>query len=305
MCSMQAESIVSSGDQVGESVFWSPLSSAVYWIDSFAPAVHRYSPSNGTYETRILLLPPPVGMIACTMDADVLVASYREGIALLRLSTGNAVNVVDPERRRSGIVYNDGKVDSQGRLWVGTCDAAGQEHRGCLWVLESTRTPRLVETGLTVTNGPAFSPDGRVIYVSDSIARRIVAHDVEGTTLSGRRVFAVLSEEEGYPDGLTVDTEGCLWCAHWGGSRVTRFAASGERLMTISVPASHVTSVAFGGPDLATLFVTTARQELGADELALSPQSGNLFAVCPGVRGLPPTPLPLPFAGPSPQEPRA
>jgi D-xylonolactonase len=299
---MHANSIVSSGDELGESVFWSPVSSAVYWIDGFAPAVHRYSPGDGSLETHDLPLPPPVGMIACTMDPDVLVIAYREGVGLLRLSTDDTVRVADPERGRSGIAYNDGKVDAQGRVWVGTYDPAGRDARGCLWAIESMRAPRLVETGFTVTNGPAFAPDGRLIYVSDSIARRIVALEVAGTTLLSRRVFAVLSEGEGYPDGLAVDTEGCLWCAHWGGSRVTRFSATGERLMTISVPAPLVTSVAFGGPDLATLFVTTARYGLGVDELALCPQSGDLFAVRPGVSGLPPSPLPLPFCQISPPD---
>jgi xylono-1,5-lactonase len=302
---MHAKSVVFSGDELGESVFWSTLTSAVYWIDGVAPSVHRYSPSDGTHQITAIPLSPPVGMIAGTTDPNVLAASYGKGVALLRLDTGEAVNVADPERARSGIAYNDGKVDVQGRLWVGTYDPAGHEHRGCLWVLENSQAPQLVETGFTVTNGPTFAPDGRVIYVSDSIARRIVALDVTGTTLLGRRVFAVLTDEEGYPDGLAVDMEGCLWCAHWGGSRVTRFAACGKRLMTISLPAPLVTSVAFGGPDLATLFVTTARRGLGDRELALYPESGNLFAVCPGTRGRPPTPLPLPFTPSSTESPRA
>jgi sugar lactone lactonase YvrE len=302
---MLVKSIVSSGDELGESVFWSALTSAVYWIDGVAPLIHRYSPSDGSHETSALLLPPPVGMIACTTDPNVLVASCSNGVALVRLDTGKAVNVADPERQRSSITYNDGKVDTQGRLWIGTYDPADHEHRGCLWVLESAQTSQLVETGFTVTNGPAFAPDGRVVYVSDSIARRIVALDVSGTTLSGRRVFAVLTDEEGYPDGLAIDGEGCLWCAHWGGSRVTRFAPSGKRLMTISLPAPQVTSVAFGGPDFETLFITTARLGLDNKELALFPQSGNLFAVCPGVRGIPATPLPLPFIEYSTEGPHA
>jgi sugar lactone lactonase YvrE len=149
---------------------------------------------------------------------------------------------------------------------------------------------------MAVVNGPAFSPDGGVIYVSDSMGRRILAFDVDRGALRRRRTFATMSKDEGFPDGLTVDAEGCLWCAHWEGSRVTRFAPTGERLSVIRIPAPLVTSVAFGGSALDTLFVTTARLGLNPGDIARAPQSGSLFAVKPGITGLAANLLPLPFS---------
>jgi xylono-1,5-lactonase len=234
-------------------------------------------------------------MIVETTDPGIIGAAHRDGVVLIDLISGLQTPVASPEHGRGGITYNDAKVDPEGRLWQGTCDGDGVEPRGCLWVLENGRRPRLAETGMAVVNGPAFSPDGRMIYVSDSIGRRIIAFNMAGGKLSHRRTFATMTTDEGLPDGLTVDADGCLWCAHWGGNRVTRFAPSGERLTAVEIPASHVTSVAFGGTGLDTLFITTARYGLSAEQVTREPYSGALFSLRPGVKGLPATPLPLPF----------
>ena len=164
-----------------------------------------------------------------------------------------------------------------------------------LGLLENNCRPRLIETGMAVVNGPAFTPDGRTMYVCDSAAGRIMAYDIEGSAAHSRRIFAEMTVAEGLPDGVTVDSEACLWCAHWDGGRVTRFSPAGKRLLTVPIPAPRVTSVAFGGPGLATLFVTTARQGLSADALEQFPASGGLFAIETGICGIAATPLPLPF----------
>jgi xylono-1,5-lactonase len=287
--------VVAAANQLGESVFWSPATAMVRWIDGLAPALHEFDLPNRAHRVRPLHLPAPVGMIVETADPGIIAVAHRDGVVLIDLVSDSYTPVAAPEHGRAAIGYNDAKVDPEGRLWLGTCDRGGIEPRGCLWVLENGRHPRVAETGMTVVNGPAFSPDGRVTYVSDSIARRIVAFDTAGGGLSNRRTFATMTADEGLPDGLTVDAEGCLWCAHWAGSRVTRFAPTGERLTVIAIPALHVTSVAFGGTHLDTLFVTTARYGLSTDQLVRSPDSGHLFSVMAGVKGLPATPLPLPF----------
>jgi xylono-1,5-lactonase len=280
---------------LGESAFWSVATQQIYWIDGVAATINCWDPL--THQHRVIELPsPPLGMIAQTEDPKILAIADGKGIALFDLDVHTRVQVADPEHGREGIAYNDGKVDPDGRLWVGSYDATEIEPRGCLWMFQNGQPARLADSGFRVENGPTFSLDGRVIYVSDSVGRRILAYDIRGNRMSARRLFVECTPEEGLPDGLTTDAEGCVWCAHWDGGRVTRFSPSGERLAVICLPVPRVTSVAFGGKNLNTLFITTARSGLSEAQLAIAPEAGALFAVNPGVTGIAATPLPLPFA---------
>lgn len=292
---MNVRSVVAGQNDLGESVTWFAASAVVRWIDGVAATLHQWNPQERSHRAMPLQFPAPIGMILGTTDPGTIAMAHRDGLALLDLDSGLSTSVAAPEHGRAAIAYNDAKVDPLGRLWLGTFDTGGVEPRGCLWVLENGRRPRLAETGMPVVNGPAFSPDGGTIYISDSVARRILAFDIFDGELCNRRTFATMSDDEGLPDGLTVDAEGCLWCAHWEGSRVTRFAPTGKRLSIIPIPAPLVTSVAFGCAGLDTLFVTTARHGLSVEALARAPQSGDLFSVMPGVKGLRANLLPLPF----------
>jgi D-xylonolactonase len=292
---VNAEVIVASENVLGESVFWSVAMQKVYWVDGGASAVHRWHPRSSTHSCVELAPRNSLGMIAETTNPKVIATADSNGISLVNLETCDKASVANPEQGRHGVGYNDAKVDPAGRLWVGTFDLQEAEPRGCLWLLESGQAPYLAETGMTVVNGPAFSPDGGVLYVSDSMGKRILAFDLDGRELRGRRVLARLGPEEGLPDGLTVDAEGCVWCAHWDGARVTRFSPRGERLAVIHAPVPRVTSVAFGGSDLKTLFFTSARYGLTQHQLELAPKSGALFSASPGVQGIAATCLPLPF----------
>jgi D-xylonolactonase len=280
---------------LGESVFWSISSQQVFWVDGFAPSVLCWSPS----ARRLRQVRPTrssLGMIAETTDPHIVAMTDSDGITLFNLETYERTLIADPERDRAGIAYNDAKVDRSGRLWVGTYDASEVEPRGCLWVLENSGPPRLAESGLPVINGPAFSPDSRFLYLSDSIGRRVLAYEMDDNGMLGTRsVLAHFSYDEGLPDGLTVDSEGCIWVAHWDGGRVTRFSPKGERVDVVRLPAMRVTSVAFGGAELMTLFITTARYGLSETHLAGSPGSGSLFSVDTRVCGLATTLLPMPF----------
>lgn len=290
-----AECVVSCQNVLGESVFWSAATQTVGWIDGVEPALWQFHPDNGRHESRRIDVPAPLGMIAATSDPRLLVMAHRSGVALYDLHDGHQTAVADPECGRAGIGYNDAKVDPSGCLWLGTYDDSEVEPRACLWRLQHGRAPALAESGVAVFNGPAFSPDGKIIYVSDSIGRRILAYDIGERALSGRRVFVQLRPEDGLPDGLTVDAEGALWCAHWDGACVSRYAPSGEQVLRIALPVPRVTSVAFGGAQLDTLYITTARYGLSAEQLALAPLAGGLFAVRPKVHGIAPALLPLPF----------
>jgi sugar lactone lactonase YvrE len=293
---LEAIPIVDSRNALGESVLWSAALQSAYWIDGVVAEIHRWEALSSRYSVTKLPLDPVIGMIAATSEGNTFALSYAGGLALVNVDTLKLTRVADPERSRADIGYNDGKVDLRGRLWAGTFDVTETEPRGCLWVLEHGATPQLMESGLAVVNGPAFSPDGSTVYVSDSIGRRILAYELEGTRLRNRRVLAGFAKEEGLPDGLTVDAEGCIWCAHWDGARVTRLSPKGERMLTVAIPAPRVTSVAFGGASLDMLFVTTARYGLSETALATYPDSGALFGIQTGVRGLKAIPLPLPFS---------
>lgn len=291
---MEAEVAVATRDILGESACWSRQGGELLWIDGAAPSIQGWHPRTRAH--RILATTTGyLGMIAPTEDADTLVVADRHGVSLLSLDSGERSVLAVPEHGREGIQYNDGKIDPLGRLWVGTCDSSEREPRGCLWLLAPGQPPRLADSGFAVVNGPAFSSTGDVLYLSDSLGRRILAYSVSGETLKDRRVFATLTAEEGVPDGLTVDAEGCVWCAHWDGGQVCRYSPRGERLLRIALPVPRVTSVAFGDEDLGTLYITTARYGLNESDLERAPLAGQLFRVRPGAVGVPAIPLPLPF----------
>jgi D-xylonolactonase len=280
---------------VGESAFWSVMTQQLFWVDGFASEIHSWNPISGHHRS-VHVSSGPLGAIVGTQNPGVVGLIDREGIGLFDLDRQIRVALAHPEGHREGIGYNDAKVDFNGRLWVGTYDTGETDPRGCLWVLENGRMPQLAESGIAVVNGPTFSPDGRLMYLSDSMGRRILTFDVDhGSNPRRRRVLAQFSTEEGLPDGLTTDAEGCVWCAHWDGGCVTRFSPEGKRLAVIPLPTPRVTSLAFGGADFDTLFITTARYGLTDAQIGEAPCAGSLFCVKPGVRGVAAALLQMPF----------
>lgn len=195
--------------------------------------------------------------------------------------------------------FNDGAVDPAGRVWVGSMHIPETSPRGVLYRLDHDRrtgsgvlTP--VQHGATVSNGIGWSPDGTRMYYSDSPTRRLDVFDYDQATgrVSGRRAFAGLSAFDGVPDGLTVDLDGCVWVAMWDGGVLLRLAPSGELDAVVPMPVARPTSLAFGGPGMASLYVTTARLGLPAASLAAQPLAGRLLRLVPGPVGLPATTTP-------------
>ena len=197
--------------------------------------------------------------------------------------------ITDPEGDRPGNRFNDGKCDGSGRLWAGTMDDAIEQPTGALYRLDRDLSVHRMDDGYVVTNGPAWSPDGRIMYHNDTTARTVFAFDCDPVTgeIAGKREFLRLPDTDGYPDGLTVDSEGGVWLAHWDGWRVTRFTAAGAVDRVVRVPAAQVTSCTFGGADLRTLYVTTASTGLDGAQRAEQPLAGGLFAVELDLAGLP------------------
>ena len=272
------------GAVLGEGPVWSASERAVWFVDIKAPAIHRFDPATGTHKTWPA--PARVGFILPT-TAGRMIAGLKTGLHRFNPETGNftLLHVVEPHAPNNRL--NDGFVDSEGFLWFGSMDDNEEEPSGALYQLADigcvTRDP-----GYVVTNGPAESPDGRVLYHTDTLAGIIYAFDrARAGSLTNKRVFARLPQGGGYPDGPCVDVEGCLWTGVFGGWGLQRYSPAGELLQTLRLPCSAVTKAAFGGDDLRTLYITTAHVALNAEERQQQPLAGGLFRARIDVPGLP------------------
>jgi sugar lactone lactonase YvrE len=267
---------------LGEGPIWVAREAALYWVDIPERRVFRWSQAEGVrifeHQAHICSLAPRVtgGFIGGGYDGFIEFAPRLEP----RL-------IANPEPHLRGNRFNDGKVDREGRFWAGTMDRAEREASGSLYRLDPDLAWTRVDSGYKVTNGPAFSLDGRTMYHTDSARQVVYAFGLaEDGAASNRRAFLRFGEGDGYPDGMTVDAEDCLWIAFWDGWCVRRFSPAGERLAELRVPTQRPTSCAFGGPGLDQLFITTASRDLDADERAAQPSAGGLFMTVPGVKGV-------------------
>ncbi|MCK8782294.1 SMP-30/gluconolactonase/LRE family protein [Rhizobium sp. NTR19] len=272
------------GAQLGEAPVWVAREEKLYWVDILEPAVHRFDPvtsRNETYVARKL-----VSAILPAADGRLLVAS-QDGIETFDFDGGRFGSYADPEAGLSENRLNDAKVDASGAIWVGSMRLDASRPGGSLYRIRDRQSVERMETGITVSNGMGWSPDGQTFYFVDTVPGVILAYDVADGGLANRRVFAQIPENSGRPDGLTIDSDGGVWCAIWDGWRVDRFLPDGKLDLSLPVPVPRPTSIAFGGKDLDTLFITSARTRLPASTLTEAPLSGGLFACSPGKRGLP------------------
>jgi sugar lactone lactonase YvrE len=271
---------------LGEGPLWVARENAVYWVDIVSKKVHRYALADGarrtwTFETEVTSL--------AARQQGGLVGTMRDGFAFIDLETGTIEPVSMPETDMPQNRFNDGKVDEKGRYWAGSMDDGEKLASGSLYRLDGDLSLHKMDENYSITNGPAFSADGKTLYHTDTAKRIIFAFDLsEDGAISNKRIFVQLeAEEEGYPDGMTVDSENCLWLAHFAGSRITRYSPEGEILSVISMPVPNITSCTFAGPDLDMLYITTARHLLNDEDISKYPLAGSLFSCKPGATGLP------------------
>ena len=281
--------VAAAGNAVlGESPIWSPDEAALYWVDINNPAVHRLDPATG--ERKRWFVETETGSIGLAGPGR-LVAGLRTGLHYLDLETGRIEKICDPEGegRFNQNRMNDGKVDRAGRFWVGTMNDPGHRPQGTLWRIDAGGNAEPAMREIRIPNALCWSPDSSVMYFTDSYSHEIWAFDfdLDAGAFENKRVFASIPEDEGVPDGATVDEDGFVWCAHMFGGKVSRFAPDGSVERTIQLPVPQVTSCAFGGPELDTLYITTASLRMDRAALAEQPLAGALFAADPGVRGLP------------------
>jgi len=284
---VQAELLVAIACELGESPIWLADSSELLWIDAARCVLHSLGPDGGTPTATPIPGLSPLGMAIDTGRNGTLLLSSRDGLILFDRESATATAFAHPAQAMPHLFYNDGKVDSLGRLWVGTADRKETDPRGILYRFDG-REAVPVDAGFAVCNGPAFSRDAGRLYLSDSVARRILVYDVDAEgILLDRRDFVRFDEADGLPDGLTVDSEDCLWVGHFGGGCVSRYSPEGALVERLPLPVPNVTSLCFGGADNRQLFITTAREGLDEAGRAAAPLSGSVFTVETGVAGLP------------------
>lgn len=266
---------------LGEGPIWMAEERAVWFVDINSDRIHRLDTVTG--ERRTWQTPRQPGFIVPRRGGGFIVG-LRRGLHDFDARSGTFLLREPVEQDRPGNRLNDGHVDARGRLWFGTMDDAHKAATGSLHRYDS-RGLSTIDPGYRITNGPATSPDGRTLYHTDTLGRTIYAFELDADgAATGKRVFAHV--ERGHPDGLVVDAEGCVWSALYGGWGLHRYAPGGEFLGHVDVPCANVTKAAFGGDDLRTLYVTTARQQLTEADLLGQPLAGGLFALRVDVPGL-------------------
>lgn len=288
MLEVELLDIIEVSNTLGEGVQWNARDRSVWWTDIQACKLYRLQwPSR---ELEVFDTPERLCAFAFTDRENCIVAAFESGFALYDYQRGEILwqKMLLPEN--SGMRFNDGRIDRQGRFWAGTMvedDTRCAEGSAGLFRLEADGTVKTMERDIQISNGCSWSPDGNHFYFADSPRRNIYRYDFDAATgeIANRRLFARTMINR-YPDGATVDMEGHLWSAHWRGARVERYSPDGRSAGAVTLPVSQPTCAAFGGEEMDLLFVTSARDSLPEWTLGREPLAGNLFVLQTPFRGL-------------------
>ena len=274
------EVVTAAGAELGEGPVWDARSGRLAWVDITARLLHLTDPDGATDTIDV---PLPVGAVA-PRAAGGYVAALQDGFWVI--GDGPARRIAAIPDARPGLRCNDGKCDPAGRFWAGTMADDQAPGAGALYRLDPDGRVTRVLGGITVSNGLAWSRDGRTMYYVDTPTQRVDAFSYDPATgeVGDRRPEVTVPPEAGAPDGMTIDADGGLWVALWGGAAVHRYV-DGRLERVVELPVSQPTSCCFGGDNLDELYVTSARQGLSAGQLRAEPLAGALFRFRPGVRG--------------------
>ena len=271
--------------ELGEGPVWVERDRALWFVDIKKHHIHRFDPADGS--KRTWTAPEQVGFVFPAARGGFVVG-LQSGLHHFDEATGSFRLIVEVEPELSTNRLNDGVVDPQGRLWFGTMDNGEKGKTGAFHCFSDGRLTRTNIDGIAITNGPAVSPDGRLLYVVDTLKGTIDSAEIhDDGPLGERRPFIRIEPSDGHPDGPTIDSEGCLWISLYGGWEARRYSPQGELLDRVRFPVANITKLAFGGDGLRTAFATTARQMLSAEAIAKQPQIGDLFEFTVDVPGVP------------------
>lgn len=284
MAASEPRSVWDIAAELGEGPIWVERDRALWFTDIKKRQIHRYDPAGGRETWGA---PEQVGFVL-PAERGGFVAGLMSGLHRFDESTGRFTLIAEIEPELPNNRLNDGVADPSGRLWFGTMDNKETAKSGAFYRFDRGVVTATGIDGIAITNGPALSPDGRILYCVDTRAGTIVAADVGGDgALGPPRMFVRIDPAEGHPDGPTVDREGCVWIGLYAGWEARRYSPAGELLDRIRFPVANITKIAFGGDDLRTAYATTARQLLSPAEIERQPQAGDLFEFRVDVPGLP------------------
>lgn len=279
-------SIWSLGAPLLEGPSWVSRDQALWFVDIKSHKIHRYDPA---LDARTSWDAPAQIGFCLPIRGGGFVAGLKTGLARFDPSNGSFTPIVSPEPQLPGNRLNDATVDPAGRLWFGSMDDDEIAITGTIYRMDNDARCTAMTPQVAITNGPAISPDGRTLYHVDTLGGVIHACTLnERGDIIDSRIFATIPHEEGYPDGPSVDAEGCIWIGLYMGWQARRYAPNGELLEIVRFPVSAITKIAFGGPDLMTAYATTAAKHIAADKRGAEPQAGDLFAfelAVPGTAG--------------------
>ncbi len=273
---------------LGEGPVWDDVLKTICWVDILNGAIHEFSPKKNTHKT--IPVHQMIGAVAVCTDGN-FIAALQNGFAFIDRESGEIKMLEDPELHLPANRFNDGKCDPAGRFWAGTMSLSDEPGAGNVYVIQNGLVPEKKIEAVTISNGMAWSLNYQTFYYIDTPTFEITAYDYEKLTghISNKRTVIKIANEDGYPDGMTIDSEGMLWIAHWDGWQVTRWNPdSGEKLGSIKLPVAKITSCTFGGENLEDLYITTAKVNLTEMELKEQPLAGSLFVIpnC-GFKGMP------------------
>lgn len=278
------QNVLAARARLGECPVWDADRQQLFWVDVYNHRVHQFDPA--TKQDRYFETGDLVSAIALA-GSDRLLMALRDRLAFLDLQTGEILPLYQIEFPHPDTRFNDGKCDPQGRFWIGSCsDITAQ---AALYRYDPDGSLHILETGLTISNGLGWSPDGSTFYLTDSAPHKIYAYDFEAETgsIGNRRVLIDLSNETVEPDGLAIDRQGNLWFALWNGWCIACFNPTEKEILRVRVPVQRPTCVTFGGSDLTDLYITSASVGLSQKEIQKSFNAGDLFCFSTHSQGMP------------------
>ncbi|WP_295676845.1 SMP-30/gluconolactonase/LRE family protein [uncultured Mucilaginibacter sp.] len=285
---MKAEIVLPHQCMLGEGSVWDSKRGVICWIDILNGEIHEYSPESEKH--KIIPVNQMIGAAVICRDGNFL-AALKNGFGFVNRETGDVNMLANPESHIPGNRFNDGKCGPDGRFWAGTMSHTDEPEKGSFYVFGTDHSVTKKISNVSISNGMAWRADHKIFYYIDTPTFTVAAYDYDKNTaeLDNKRVVINIPEEDGSPDGMTIDSDGMLWIAHWDGWQITRWDPDTEKkLMSIRLPAARITSCAFGGDDLEDLYITSARTGLTNDQLAEQPLAGSLFVIKNiGYKGLP------------------